>query len=133
MSKETKESKENIEDDYDIKLKIDEKLFKYKSIKKSTISLKGHVELPQKYKFTSPKLTNNGLYITSIGKAKKEKDDDAIFIWKAKHLNSKPILKFYGTSKIEAVEFSPDEKILLFYTKIKRLFFIILKMRINLL
>ena len=111
MSKETKESKENIEDDYDIKLKIDEKLFKYKSIKKSTISLKGHVELPQKYKFTSPKLTNNGLYITSIGKAKKEKDDDAIFIWKAKHLNSKPILKFYGTSKIEAVEFSPDEKI----------------------
>ena len=31
MSKETKESKENIEDDYDINLKIDEKLFNINS------------------------------------------------------------------------------------------------------
>ena len=104
-------SKHNIEDDYDINLKIDQDLFKYNSLKKTSILLKGHIELPQKYKFTYPKLTNKGIYLTVIGKAINEKENDVIFIWKAKHLNAKPFLKFYGTSKIEVVQFSPEEDI----------------------
>ena len=101
---------ENIENDYDINLKIDQNLFKYTSIKKTSIPLKGHIELPQKYKFIMPRLSNKGIYITAIGKAKKPKEDDVVFFWKAKHLNKSPILKLYGTSKIEFVQFMPDEK-----------------------
>ena len=106
MSKEKK-----VEDDYTINLKIDKEFFKYESVKKLSILLKGHNELPQNYKFTHPKLSKNGLYVSSIGKAKEEKKDDVVFIWKAKHLNSNPALKFYGTSKIEVFEFSPDENV----------------------
>ena len=101
----------NNEDNYTINLKIDKEYFKYESVKKSSIILKGHNELPQNFKFTEPKLSKNGLYISAIGKEKDEKKDDVVFIWKAKHINSSPVLKFYGTSKIEIFEFSPDEKI----------------------
>ena len=99
----------NIEDDYNINLKIDKELFKYNSVKKTSILLKRHYELPQNYKFTSPNLSRNGLYISLIGKAINEKDDDVVFIYNTKHLKANPILKFYGTSKIEVFTFSPDE------------------------
>ena len=99
----------NIEDDYNINLRIDKEFFKYTSVKKSSILLKRHYELPQNYKFTSPNLSRNGLYISLIGKAINEKDDDVVFIYNAKHLKANPILKFYGTSKIEVFTFSPDE------------------------
>ena len=72
---------ENIENDYVINLKIDQNLFKYTSIKKTSIPLKGHIELPQKYKFIMPRLSNKGIYITAIGKAKKPKEDDVVFFW----------------------------------------------------
>ena len=101
---------ENIENDYDINLKIDEKLYHYKSVKKTNIFLNGHIELPQNYKFIMPRLSDKGIYVTAIGKAKNPKDDDVVFFWKAKHLNKKPILRLYGTSKIEFVQFFPDEK-----------------------
>jgi WD40 repeat protein len=100
---------EEKENDYEINLKIDENLFKYKSIKKANIILNGHIELPQKYKFTMPRLSNKGIYVSAIGKAKNPKEDDVVFFWKAKHLNKKPILRLYGTSKIEFVQFFPDE------------------------
>ena len=100
---------EEKENDYEINLKIDENLFKYKSIKKANILLNGHIELPQKYKFTMPRLSNKGIYVSAIGKAKNPKEDDVVFFWKAKHLNKKPILRLYGTSKIEFVQFLPDE------------------------
>ena len=64
----------NIEDDYNINLRIDKEFFKYTSVKKSSILLKRHYELPQNYKFTSPNLSRNGLYISLIGKAINEKD-----------------------------------------------------------
>ena len=99
----------NIEDDYNINLRIDKEFFKYTSVKKSSILLKRHYELPQNYKFTSPNLSRNGLYISLIGKAINEKDDDVVFIYNTKHLKANPILKFYGTSKIEVFTFSPDE------------------------
>ena len=99
----------NIEDDYNINLKIDKELFKYNSVKKTSILLKRHYELPQNYKFTSPKLSKNGHYLSIIGKARNEKDDDVVFIYNANHLKENPILKFYGTSKIEVFTFSPDE------------------------
>ena len=35
---------ENVENDYDINLKIDEKLYHYKSVKKTNIFLNGHIE-----------------------------------------------------------------------------------------
>ena len=101
---------ENIENDYDLNLKVDKELFKYKSVIKTSILLNGHIELPQNYKFTMPRLSNKGIYITAIGKAKNSKEDDVVFFWKAKHLNKKPILRLYGTSKIEFVQFFPDEK-----------------------
>ena len=100
---------EEKENDYEINLKIDENLFKYKSIKKANIILNGHIELPQNYKFTMPRLSNKGIYVSAIGKAKNPKEDDVVFFWKAKHLNKKPILRLYGTSKIEFVQFLPDE------------------------
>ena len=103
--------KNNIENDYDINLKIDKEYFKYSSVKKSSILLKGHFELPQNYKFSEPKLSKNGAYISAIGKAKKENEDDVVFIWKAERINGNPDLKFYGTSKIEIFEFSPDENV----------------------
>ena len=99
----------NIEDDYNINLRIDKEFFKYTSVKKSSILLKRHYELPQNYKFTSPNLSRNGHYISLIGKAINEKDDDVVFIYNTKHLKANPILKFYGTSKIEVFTFSPDE------------------------
>ena len=101
---------ENIENDYDLNLKVDKELFNYKSVIKTSILLNGHIELPQNYKFTMPRLSNKGIYITAIGKAKNSKEDDVVFFWKAKHLNKKPILRLYGTAKIEFVQFFPDEK-----------------------
>ena len=106
MSKE-----KNYEDDYTINLKIDKEFFKYEQVKKSSIILKGHYELPQNYKFIEPKLSKNGLYISAVGRARDEKKDDVVFIWKAKHIHSNPVLKFFGTSKIDVFEFSPDENI----------------------
>ena len=75
-------TKNDIEKDYDINLKIDKEFFKYESVKKVSILLKGHQELPQKYKFVEPKLSKNGLFISAIGKAKNDNEDDAVFIWK---------------------------------------------------
>ena len=45
---------ENIENDYDLNLKVDKELFNYKSVIKTSILLNGHIELPQNYKFTMP-------------------------------------------------------------------------------
>ena len=104
-------NEKNNEDDFIINLKIDKNFFNYEKVNKVKILLKGHNELPQNYKFTQPKLSKNGLYVSSIGKAKAAKEDDVVYIWKAKHLNSNPVLKFRGISKIEVFEFSPDENI----------------------
>lgn len=112
-------TKNDIEKDYDINLKIDKEFFKYESVKKVSILLKGHQELPQKYKFVEPKLSKNGLFISAIGKAKNDNEDDAVFIWKSDRLNGKPNLMFYGTSKIEIFEFSPDENIFVIIYKNK--------------
>jgi WD40 repeat protein len=100
---------ENIENDYDVNLKINKESFHYETVKKLPILLKGHAELPQNYKFISPKLSKDGKYITSIGKSKEEKDEDIIYFWNARNLEKLFHLK--GISKIELVEFSPDQSI----------------------
>ena len=100
---------ENIENDYDVKLKINKETFHYETVKKLPIVLKGHVEVPQNYEFISPKLSKDGKYITSIGKSKNEKDGDIVYFWYAKKLEI--IFKLKGISKIELVEFAPDQNI----------------------
>ena len=102
-------SSEKIENDYDVNLKINKETFHYESVKKLPILLKGHVELPQNYKFISPKLSKDGKYITSIGKSKNEKDGDIIYFWNARNLRI--LFQLKGISKIELVEFSPDQSI----------------------
>ena len=99
----------NIDNDYVININIDDANYKYNNLQKSSILLKGHHVLPQNYKFMYPKLSKNGKFITAIGKAKEEKKDDIIFIWTAENLKKRRNMVFLGTSKIEAVEFSPDE------------------------
>ena len=99
----------NLEDDYEVELKANEEIFKYGSVKKLPILLKGHVDLPQDYTFTSPKLSKEGKYLTAIGRSKNEKDPDILYIWNAKYLNKKRILELKGISKIEVVDFAPDE------------------------
>jgi len=100
-----------IDNDYEVNLKTNQETFKYNSVQKLPILLKGHIELPQDYKFTSPKLSKKGKYLTAIGKSNNEKDPDIVYIWNAKHLDKKSVLKLKGISKIEIVEFSPDENI----------------------
>ena len=100
---------EKIENDYDVNLKVNKEIFHYETVKKLPILLKGHVELPQNYKFISPKLSKDGKYITSIGKSKNEKDGDIIYFWNARNLSI--LFQLKGISKIELVEFSPDQSI----------------------
>ena len=104
-------SANDLDNDYEVDLKANEERFKYESVKKLPILLKGHVELPQEYRFSHPKLTKEGKYLTAIGKSKNEKDVDIVYIWNAKHLDKKRILELKGVSKIEIVDFSPDENI----------------------
>ena len=104
-------STDDIDNDYEIESKTNKERFKYKSIKKFPILLKGHVELPQEYNFTCPKLSKEGKYLTAIGKSENEKDVDIVYIWNTKFLNKKRILELKGISKIEVVDFSPDENI----------------------
>ena len=99
-----------INNDYEVNLKKNPEIFN-NSVQKLPILLKGHIELPQDYKFTSPKLSKKGKYLTAIGKSNNEKDPDIVYIWNAKHLDKKSVLKLKGISKIEIVEFSPDEKV----------------------
>ena len=100
-----------LDNDYEIMLKTNEEKFKYKSVKKLPILIKGHPELSQEYKYTCPKLSKEGKYLIAIGKSKKEKDADIVYIWNSKHLDRKKILEVKGLSKIEVVDFSPDENI----------------------
>ena len=105
-------SSNNIENDYEVELKVDKEQFIYDSVKKLPILLKGHPELPQDYKFACPKLSKEGKYLTAIGKANNEKDNDIIYIWDTKRLNRNKISEIKGLSKIFAVEFGPDENTL---------------------
>jgi WD40 repeat protein len=102
---------EKIENDHDVNLKINKEIFHYKSVKKLPILLKGHLELPQELKFCYPKLSKEGKFVTAIGKAKNDNEDDWVYIWNAKRLDKKYSLKLRGISKIQAVDFSPDENI----------------------
>jgi len=102
---------ENIENDYDVNLKINKDIFHYNSVKKLPILLKGHIELPQDLKFCNPKLSKEGKFVTAIGKAKNDKEPDWVYIWNAKRLDRKYVLKLKGISKIQAVDFSPNENI----------------------
>ena len=104
-------SANDLDNDYEVDLKANEERIKYESVKKLPILLKGHVELPQEYRFSHPKLSKEGKYLTAIGKSKNEKDVDIVYIWNAKHLDKKRILELKGVSKIEIVDFSPDENI----------------------
>ena len=101
----------DLDNDYEVNLKTNKEIFDYNSVNKLPILLKGHIELPQEYKFTSPKLSKEGKYLTAIGKSKKEKEPDIVYIWNTKYLNKKSVLKVKGISKIEIVEFSPDENV----------------------
>ena len=102
---------EKIENDYDVNLKINKEIFHYKSVKKLPILLKGHIELPQDLKFCYPKLSKEGKFVTAIGKAKNDNEPDWVYIWNAKRLDRKCSLKLKGMSKIQAIDFSPDENI----------------------
>ena len=102
---------EKIENDYDVNLKINKEIFHYNSVKKLPILLKGHIELPQDLKFCCPKLSKEGKFVTAIGKAKNDNEPDWVYIWNAKRLDRKFSLKLKGISKIQAIDFSPDENI----------------------
>ena len=102
---------EKIENDYDVNLKINKEIFHYSKVKKLPILLKGHIELPQDLKFCCPKLSKEGKFVTAIGKAKNDNDPDWVYIWNAKRLDKKYSLKLKGISKIQAVDFSPNENI----------------------
>ena len=102
---------EKIENDYDVYLKINREIFHYNSVKKLPILLKGHIELPQDLQFCYPKLSKEGKFVTAIGKAKNDKDPDWVYIWNAKGLHRNCSLKLKGISKIQAVDFSPDENV----------------------
>lgn len=112
-------SSDNIENDYNVELKINKETFTYNSVKKIPILLKGHIELPQNYQFTSPKLSKEGKFLTAIGRSKNEKEEDIVYIWNTKFLHKNSVLKLKGTSKIEVVEFTPDEKIFVIVYKDK--------------
>jgi WD40 repeat protein len=103
-------SSDDMDKDYEVELKVNKEVFKYDKVKKIPIILKGHIELPQDYKFTSPRLSKEGKYLTAIGKSKNEKDADIVHIWNARYLNRNSVLKLKGISKIEVVDFTPDEK-----------------------
>ena len=113
-----------IDNDYEVNLKINQDIFKNKSVQKLSILLIGHNELPQDYIFTSPKLSEKGKYLTSIGKSNSENTPDIVYIWNTNHLNKKPIIKLTGISKIEVVDFAPDENIfVLVYKDLPPVFF----------
>ena len=112
-------SSDNIENDYNVELTINKETFKYSSVKKIPILLKGHVELPQNYQFTSPKLSKEGKFLTAIGRSKNENEEDIVYIWNTKFLHKNSVLKLKGISKIEVVEFTPDEKIFVIVYKDK--------------
>ena len=112
-------SSDNVENDYNVELKVNKEVFKYDSVKKIPIVLKGHIELPQDYTFSYPKLSKEGKYLTAIGKSKNEKEVDIVYIWNTKFLHKKSVLKLKGISKIEVVEFTSDEKIFVIVYKDK--------------
>ena len=112
-----------IENDYEVNLKTIEE-YKSLQLKKLPILLTGHNELPQNYKYTSPKLSKEGKFLTLIGQASNENEPDIVFIWNARHLNKKPSLKINGISKIEVVDFAPNENIfVLVYKDLPPVFF----------
>ena len=117
-------SSQNIENDYEVNLKVNKEIFHYNSVKKLPILLKGHIELPQDYQFTCPKLSKEGKFLTAIGKARNKKDVDLVYIWRTNALNRKSVLKLKGISQIEEVEFAPDENIfVLIYKDLPPVFF----------
>ena len=118
-------SESKLDKDYEIHLKCDEDAFDQKSLKKMGILLRGHQELPDGYKFTSPKLSKNGSYLTAIGKSLNN-ENDLVCIWDKKDVNSnwKINCRIKGVSRIEAVDFCSDGNIYaVIYENIPPVFF----------
>lgn len=92
-----------LENHYQVELNTVQDLYKYKSCRTENIPLFGHQVLPQGYKYGSPSISNNGKYISLIGKGD---IDDKAFIWTMDNLDS--YLYSYTSSRIETLIFSPN-------------------------